>query len=117
VSSDLERRFEFYLKANRIAGYERELKFSSDRKWRFDYAWPHLGVAVELEGGTWIGGAHTRGPRFESDCQKYNRATIEGWSVLRFTTNMVRHGEAVITLKELLVARQAAMDANIKEGV
>jgi hypothetical protein len=57
------------------------------RRWRFDFAWPEQLVAVELEGGIWTGGAHTRGKHYQSDCEKYNAAALRGWRVLRYTTD------------------------------
>ena len=93
--SDLELEF---LSQVRLAGLpepEREYRFHPTRRWKFDFCWPSKMVAVELEGGTWTGGRHTRPVGFEKDCEKYNEAAIMGWKVLRFTVNMVRSGEAL----------------------
>jgi len=68
---------------------QRNYRFDPSRRFRFDYAWPDELVAVELEGGTWIRGRHVRGRGFERDCQKYNLAALYGWTVLRFTSNML----------------------------
>ena len=70
---------------------EREYKFASalGRKWRFDVAWPECKVAVELEGGVYSGGRHTRGKGFEGDLLKLNQAALLGWRVLRFTSKML----------------------------
>lgn len=67
----------------------REYQFDPARKWRFDFSWPLKMVAVEIEGGTWVKGAHTRGVGFQEDCEKYNRAIELGWRVLRYTPTMV----------------------------
>lgn len=72
-----------------------EYPFHPKRKWRFDFAWPDKLVALEVEGGTWIGGAHNRGGHFESDADKYNEAALLGWKVLRVTTDMVNDGRAL----------------------
>lgn len=72
-----------------------EYVFAPPRKWRFDFAWPDRMVALEVEGGTWISGAHTRGRHFESDAEKYNEAALRGWRVLRVTTDMVDDGRAL----------------------
>ena len=41
---------------------------------------PVAKVAVEIEGGTWNAGRHTRLPRgFAQDCEKYNTAVVCGW--------------------------------------
>lgn len=61
----------------------REHKFHPDRRWRFDYAIPARKVAVEVEGGAWIGGRHTRGSGFVKDLEKYSEAAVRGWCVIR----------------------------------
>jgi len=67
-----------------------EYRFTPPRKFKFDLAWPELKIAVELEGGVYSGGRHTRGKGFEGDCEKYNLAAEQGWLVLRYTTNMLK---------------------------
>jgi hypothetical protein len=62
-----------------------EYRFDPDRRWRFDYAWLAEMVALEVEGGIWTGGRHTRGAGFLRDMEKYNRAVCLGWRVLRTT--------------------------------
>lgn len=61
-----------------------EYRFDSERRWRFDYAWPDFKVAVEQEGAVWVQGRHTRGSGFVKDMEKYNRAAELGWRVLRY---------------------------------
>lgn len=70
--------------------FEREYQFLPDRKFRFDFAWPGPRVAVEMEGGIWIRGGHTRGGGYRKNCEKYNLAAINGWRVLRYTVNDLR---------------------------
>ena len=60
-----------------------EYRFHGTRKWRFDYAWPKCKVALEVEGGVWMRGRHTRGSGFVKDMEKYNQAALLGWTVLR----------------------------------
>ena len=62
-----------------------ELLFHPTRKWRFDYAIPAAQVAIEVEGGAYTQGRHTRGRGFEADMEKYNTAEAMGWHVLRVT--------------------------------
>lgn len=69
---------------------QREYKFHPRRKWQADFALPDLHILVEIEGGTWVGGRHSRGYGYAADCEKYNAAAILGWSVLRFTGAMVK---------------------------
>ena len=58
------------------------------QRWRFDFAWPALMLAVHVDGGAWVpgGGRHTRDAAFAADHDKMNRATLPGWRVLRFTS-------------------------------
>lgn len=66
-----------------------ELRFAPPRRWRFDLAWVDQKLAVEIEGGAWVNGRHSRGRGFESDAEKYNAATLAGWRLLRFTPSMI----------------------------
>lgn len=94
TESDIERVFHTQLMDARAPEWEREFRFCDERRWRFDFAWPDAMLAIEVEGATWSGGRHTRGAGYESDCRKYNTATLEGWSVMRFTGGQVKSGEA-----------------------
>jgi len=91
-----------HLKAEGIP-FTREFKFHPERKWRFDFALdlPHH-IAIECEGGTWIDGGHSRGAAFERDCEKYAEAIILGWQVFRFTTGMIKRGEAISYIKRAI---------------
>ena len=80
----------------------KELKFHPTRKFRFDFAFEKEKIAIECEGGTWSNGAHNRGKHFEGDCEKYNEATRLGWKVFRFTGDMIKRGEAVIYIQNIL---------------
>lgn len=71
-----------------------EHRFCDTRKWRFDLALVDQGIGLEIEGGAWSGGRHTRGSGFIGDLEKYNAATLLGWRVLRFTPQQVMKGDA-----------------------
>jgi very-short-patch-repair endonuclease len=76
----------------------REYRFCLERRWRFDFAFLPEKLAVEIEGGVWTGGRHTRPQGFIDDCDKYNRAVLLGWRVLRFPTAQVLDGTAITTV-------------------
>ena len=96
-----EEEFALHCKIHQLSP-EREYLFDETRKYRFDFAWPNLKVAVEIEGGTWSGGRHTRGAGFTQDCKKYNLAAASEWLVFRFTTEMVQSGEAIDVMVKVI---------------
>jgi len=67
-----------------------EHRFAHPRRWRFDWAWPDHLLALEVDGGVWTRGRHTRGAGFLRDIEKLNSAAIAGWSVLRTTPDHVQ---------------------------
>lgn len=80
----------------------REYQFLKGRRFKFDFAWPELWWALEIEGGLYVGGRHTRPAGYENDCNKYNLAMLEGWRVLRAGPVMVRNGMALKHLERAL---------------
>ena len=96
--------WEQQLMAYEVPPYVKEHRFNPPRLWRFDYAWPDLRLAVEIEGGVWVSGRHTRGVGFRNDCIKYATASLLGWTVMRFTSDMVEDGTAIGFLDKLLLA-------------
>jgi hypothetical protein len=68
---------------------QEEFEFSPTRGWRFDFAHLPSLTAIEIEGGTWSGGRHTRGKGYSEDCQKYNAAVHLNWRLFRFTSDML----------------------------
>jgi very-short-patch-repair endonuclease len=80
----------------------REFRFHPSRRWRFDFAWPHLKVAVEVDGGIYCCGRHVHGSGFERDAEKGNAAVLAGWRILHFTPRQVRSGIAVKKIEELI---------------
>ena len=66
---------------------EKEFRFHETRRWRFDYAFPTLKIAVEVDGGVWTGGRHINPAGYINDMEKLNNAAAMGWLVLRITTD------------------------------
>lgn len=98
AQSHLEAQFNLIVRAAELPEPETEVKFHESRRWRFDFAWPDAMVAVEIEGGTWSRGRHTRGSGFIADCDKYNAAAVLGWRVLRFTGEHLNDPDAVVAI-------------------
>jgi len=88
-----------------IDGWEVEAPVIPGRRWRFDVAWPVERLAVEVDGGGWTQGRHSREPGMQSDNAKCNEAQLAGWLVLRVTPRQVQSGEAVRWIQRAVVAR------------
>jgi len=68
---------------------EREVRFCPTRRFRFDFCWPGLKTAIELNGGVWTRGRHLRGQGYINDLKKLNLAVKLGWRVLQYTPDMI----------------------------
>lgn len=98
----LEERLAAWIGRSGLPQPVREFRFAPPRLFRFDFAWPERGLALECEGGTFMRGRHSRGVGMRSDAEKYNLAILEGWYVARVTGDMVRDGSAFSFLQALL---------------
>lgn len=83
-------------------GFEQEYKFHPERNWRADFLITGTKILVEVEGGIWSGGRHTRGKGFIADMEKYNAAAVMGFKVLRFDTQQVKSGLAIKQIENLV---------------
>lgn len=105
---------------------------SIGRRWRADFAWPERMVIAEVEGfgaqkipgvrckkcgapapancprcghprpAQMQFGRHQTAAGLTKDCEKYNAAAELGWTVYRFTSPMIRQGEAIEQLRRVL---------------
>ena len=101
--------------------FSREYRFAPPRRWRIDFlitappiartfgaTYPATGdsspmfLAVEVEGGGWVGGRHTTGAGFKSDLEKYQEALKRHIIVARVSPEQVKTGQAVAFVKEIL---------------
>lgn len=78
----------------------REYKFHPTRRFRFDFCWPIIKFACEVDGNVYHRSRHTSGAGYSKDCEKFAFATIEGYRIIRVTTGQVNKGEAIMWLKE-----------------
>lgn len=113
MSSNLEKAFKNIWEVRRMEAsrnkpgdliLEEEVRFHPVRRWRFDFAHPQTQVAIEVEGGTWVGGRHTRPAGFHKDCEKYNTATLMGWVIYRLTPQMIT-GEFIEQIQDFILDR------------
>ena len=64
---------------------KKEVLFHPSRRWRFDFAWPEIMLAVEVDGM----GRHNTVAGMANDDEKINEAQIRGWMVLRFNAKLI----------------------------
>ena len=79
-----------------------EYKFHDTRKWRIDIFIPDLKVAIELDGGVYTHGRHTRPKGFLADIEKYNKISILGLKLLRYAHVEHTYNDILKDLKELI---------------
>ena len=82
--------------------FDQEFKFHPSRMWRADFHLKGKKILVEVEGGIWSNGRHTRGKGYLGDLEKYNEATMMGYQVIRFSTEQVKSGKAIEQILNLI---------------
>ena len=95
-------------------GVRKRLEDAGMKDWRFDFAWPDILIAVEIEGVLHKGkGRHQTVHGLAGDCAKYNAATLMGWRVYRFTPAQVRSGLAYTTMQKAFIGIRRLRDGQI----
>ena len=77
------------LPGNHVYSIKARLKEAGLKDWRLDFSWPPRKLAVEVDGGAWTRGRHTRGRGFIEDQRKRNAAIMLGWRVLHYTPDTI----------------------------
>ena len=96
---------------NIVAAYFREIGlprpvfeycFHPTRKWRLDIAWPEERVVLEVQGGIFIQGRHSRGAALLKEWEKLNTLAGMGWRVLYCQPKDVCTGAMVEVIAQTL---------------
>ena len=82
--------------------FQAEFQFNPERKWRADFYIVGSNILIEVEGGIWSSGRHTRGKGYLGDMEKYNSAQLLGYSVYRYSTEQVKSGKAIEDIRRLV---------------
>lgn len=72
------------------------------RRWAIDWAFVDHRLALEVEGGLFVQGRHSRGAGAAKDMDKYNALALLGWRLLRVTPREVRSGAALTLVERAL---------------
>ena len=101
VVSEGEAKLAQHLKSYKIE-FQTEFQFNSERKWRADFYILGSKVLIEVEGGIWSNGRHTRAQGYLGDMEKYNSAQELGYSVYRYSIEQVKSGKAIEDIRRLV---------------
>ena len=101
IPNEFEAKLARELKTLKI-DFEQEFKFHPERKWRADFHLIGKKILIEVEGGIWSGGRHTRGKGYIGDMEKYNAAVMLGYQVIRFSTDQVKSGHAIQQIEKMV---------------
>lgn len=96
---------EFHFAAMHVGtgrGIRNRLRAAGLKDWRFDFAWPDLMLAVEVEGVTPEGGGHQKIAGFLGDIEKYHHAQRLGWTIYRTSGPLIKSGDAVRLIADLI---------------
>lgn len=104
---DLEGTLLAQIKLAGLPAPEREVRFHPSRRWRCDMAWRQQRVALDVQGGTYVEGKHSRGKGQANDAEKGNEAQLLGWLFLLATVDHVRSGQALGWIERALAMRAA----------
>lgn len=113
--SDLERAFlsQWRILAPELDPPEREITGACPpSNARLDFGFPEIKLGIEIHGGIWTSGRHTRGKGFWADRIKLRRAILNGWVVLEYVTNDVL--DDPVTMIEEIKALKVIRSKEIK---
>jgi hypothetical protein len=83
-------------------GVRARLLMQGLKDWRFDFAWPDLKFAVEIEGVTPSGGRHQRIYGFLEDISKYHAGLDLGWTIYRTSGVLIVQGKALNLIEKII---------------
>lgn len=115
MTSPLEDTFAFQLNAAGLTGYVREYAAIPGRKFRWDFAFVSEKVLIEIQGGTYNGGAHGRGTGIHRDCEKARLASQHGWYTMPFDTKDVKNLDVAKEVHKVLEQRKSEQLINHKQ--
>lgn len=89
IRENFARQFEAIWQRNGGPELIKEFKFCEERGWKADYVYKtnNYKWVIELDGGVYTGGRHSRGgPSYVEDCIKLNTAAMLHYYVIRIPT-------------------------------
>lgn len=100
IDSTLEAEFAKQCRAFDLPPARRNYRFLDDRELEFDWAWPDVWFAVEIQGDV-----HRIKENFHRDVEKQALALLEGWILLPVDRPRLMSGRAIQDVQALLARR------------
>lgn len=95
--SRLENLMQAQLHEHEITDYKIEFQPLPPRKWKLDFAWPDVKIAIEVQGSV-----HRIKAKFKRDIEKRAELMLAGWEVLEVDGEAIQDGAALGWIKRLL---------------
>ncbi len=108
-TGELEATMLSQIAAARLLPCSPQYVFHPKRMWRFDFAWPDIRFALEVNGGIFVRGGHSRGAGQEKDMEKIAEAAILGWTTIAVSSNQIKSGEALRWVEAIVQQRRAGL--------
>lgn len=80
---------------------EQQIQFIPGRRYKADFLFNDAMLVVEVDGGAYIRGRHNRAAGRSADCERDILAILNGYTVIRLTTNMVKNGDGIKYTKKI----------------
>jgi hypothetical protein len=104
-TSELEARFEqAWVELFPNIDLHSQHRFHRTRRWRFDYAAIDTRIAIEIQGGIWTYGGHSRGSGQVRDMEKHNAAAALNWRIFFLHVDTVEDVEALTQIANTIRA-------------
>lgn len=97
--------------AGLLEGSVAEYRFHPTRRWLMDRAWPSKKIYVEVQGGIFIRGRHSRPKGQLNDMEKMSEASIMGWRPILVCSVEIKNGQALDRIRRALI-----FDGFVKKG-
>ncbi len=102
--SEPEEHLAFQLKAVKAPLFERQFRITPERKFMADFYFPTGKLVVEVDGGGWINGRHSRGDGMDLDAEKSALIALLPARLMRVTPKHIYNGNAVEWILKALKA-------------
>jgi very-short-patch-repair endonuclease len=99
----------------RLTNKQRQFTFHPTRRWRLDFAWPSVKLAVEINGSSGFarGGHAGTASQRRNELEKLNEAQRLGWRVIQFNDYFLRKCRIHETVDYVLAILTDAQESSV----